>query len=355
MKKETPHDFFLTHPNDKFAGTINRPTIIEYDTGNEFNGQGIIANTWPEYVIGRMKDFLSRPNIVGYVARTDRYGNTRIVGTPNEILLYALKRTQAEPSVSSDLVYEEFITEHYGQAAVPFLKPAFSLAFDIVTSSLYTLGTNIANHSALNYGPYKSSYGRHVSGKWINPPVVEIKHDVNKSFHYWKDVIEHLAPAELKRADGPLKKEAPYVIDSAWVTDKELMNEEYLTYVIREKQYSVKQAEKAVTYIEQAKSVLTPEAFSQLHDLFTRTLLTTQLHCAIAAAYFGHRVYLRGPEFQSENLRNILNANLSQMLTVAEKIEKFEGPTPVGQWNWQQDAKAARDYHSRITEALKSN
>lgn len=46
MMKETPHDFFLTHPNDRYAGTINRPTIMEFDTGNEFNGQGIIANTW---------------------------------------------------------------------------------------------------------------------------------------------------------------------------------------------------------------------------------------------------------------------------------------------------------------------
>ena len=45
MMKETPHDFFLTHPNDFFAGRIARPTIIEFDITGEFNGQGIIANT----------------------------------------------------------------------------------------------------------------------------------------------------------------------------------------------------------------------------------------------------------------------------------------------------------------------
>ena len=50
MMKETPHDFFLTHPNDPFIGKINKPTIVEFDTGNEYNGQGVIANTWPEYV-----------------------------------------------------------------------------------------------------------------------------------------------------------------------------------------------------------------------------------------------------------------------------------------------------------------
>jgi hypothetical protein len=29
--EETPHDFFLTHPNDRYAGTIARPTVIEFD------------------------------------------------------------------------------------------------------------------------------------------------------------------------------------------------------------------------------------------------------------------------------------------------------------------------------------
>ncbi len=53
MMKEVPHDFFLTHPNDFFAGTIARPTLIEFDTGAEYNGQGIIANTWPEHILER--------------------------------------------------------------------------------------------------------------------------------------------------------------------------------------------------------------------------------------------------------------------------------------------------------------
>ena len=90
MMKETPHDFFLTHPNDPFIGKINKPTIVEFDTGNEYNGQGVIANTWPEYVTKRWTDFIKRPNVIGYVARTDRYGTTKLVGSANEILLYCL-------------------------------------------------------------------------------------------------------------------------------------------------------------------------------------------------------------------------------------------------------------------------
>ena len=29
MMKETPHDFFLTHPNDPFIGKINKPLYNE--------------------------------------------------------------------------------------------------------------------------------------------------------------------------------------------------------------------------------------------------------------------------------------------------------------------------------------
>ncbi len=70
-------------------------------------------------------------------------------------------------------VYDEFITARYGRAALPHVKAAFKNAFDIVTSSLYTLGTNTANHSKLDYDPYASSYSRSVSGKWIDPPFVD--------------------------------------------------------------------------------------------------------------------------------------------------------------------------------------
>ena len=92
--KEVPHDFFLTHPNDFFAGTIARPTLIEFDTGAEYNGQGLIANTWPQHILERAKDLLRRPHVTGYVARTDRYGLTRIVGRPSEINLLALSARQ---------------------------------------------------------------------------------------------------------------------------------------------------------------------------------------------------------------------------------------------------------------------
>ena len=259
MMKETPHDFFLTHPNDKYAGTINRPTIIEFDIGNEFNGQGVIANTWPEYVINRWGDFKARKNVVGYVARTDRNGNTSVINRPTEILLYALKRYTEGTTVTAEIVYNEFIISEYGAEALPWLKMAFKSAFDIVTSSLYTLGTNTANHSNLDFDTYPSSYARHVSGKWIEPPVVYVNHDVNREFHYWKDIIQHIAPARFKMPGEQLEEDASYVLEKKWVTPEEQMNEEFLEYMLTEKKYGVRTATTALANVEKAKPYMDAE------------------------------------------------------------------------------------------------
>jgi|WetSurMetagenome_2_1015567.scaffolds.fasta_scaffold00041_53 hypothetical protein len=350
MMKETPHDFFLTHPNDKYAGTINRPTIMEFDACNEFNGQGVIANTWPEYIIRRWSDLIKRPNIIGYVARTDRYGDTRLVGTPNEILLYTLKRYSEDQSLTADEIRKEFIISRFGKKALPYLDPAFSLAYEIISSSLYTLGTNIANHSKMDFDPYKSSYGRHVSGKWIDPPLVYVNHDVNRQFNYWTDIIEHLSPARFKAADGPILEEAPQVIRNGWVSATEKMDETYLKYVIAEKKYGVSQAEKALGMVKKAKSVMDEKSYKQVYDLFFRTLLTARIFESTATAYFGYRIYAQGESFRSEWLKNTMKESLEKMLTIAAEIENYSEKVPRGQWNWRGDAATAREYYNKITK-----
>ena len=348
MMKETPHDFFLTHPNSKIAGTIDRPTIIEFDAGNEFNGQGVIANTWPEYVLKRWKDLKARQNIIGYVARTDRNGTTSMINRPSEILLYALKRFSEDTTVTAEMVYDEFITLEYGEQAMPYLKPAFKSAFDIVASSLYTLGTNTANHSSLNFDPYPSSYSRHVSGKWIDPPLVYVKHDVNKQFHYWKDIIQHIAPARFKKHGSILEEEAPYVLDNKWVTSKELMNAEYLEYMLAEKKYSVKTAAAALVNVEKAKPYMEAEKYNDVYHTFYRTLGTARLYEAVTKAYFGYRIYARGESFRTESLIKTIRQGLTDIRLIAGEIEKYDEPYPVGQWDWKKDGEKALQYYNKI-------
>jgi len=350
--KEVPHDFFLTHPNDFFAGTIARPTLIEFDTGAEYNGQGLIANTWPEHMLERAKDLLRRPHVTGYVARTDRYGLTRIIGRPSEINLLALKRATEDPNVTADAVYDEFITARYGRAALPYVKEAFKNAFDIVTSSLYTLGTNTANHSKLDYDPYASSYSRSVSGKWIDPPLVEVRHDVNRRFHYWSDVVNHLAPAWGKVLKGTPLTETPEVIERGWLTPGDLIDATYLEYVRREKAYGVRVAEQSVGAIEKARAHLTDGQYQDLRHYFARTLLTARLHEAVSSAYFGFRVYARGEKFRTLQLMTSVGAALKQIPDLARTIREYPvKPATGGQWNWVEDADEAMRYYDWIVKS----
>ena len=346
--KETPHDFFLTHPNDLHAGTIARPTVIEFDAGNEFNGQGQIANTYPEVFLRRWGELQRRPHVIGQVARVDRYGQSRILGRPTEILLWALKRQTEDPGVTAEAIYDEFITRRYGARAIPALKPAFQAAHDIVVSVLYTLGTNTANHSELNYDPYASSYSRHVSGKWLDPPVVRVGHGVDRELHYWRDVIDHLAPARLKATDGPLKEDAPWVLERGWVEPVEKMNETFLGYVLTEKSFGVTRAEQAFAQVQAAQSVLAEADYRELHALFERTLLTARLHRAVAAAYFGYRIWARGDRFRTASLRKTIDGAVAEIPRLAQAIESHQGPIFPGAWRWSKDAERALSVRQKV-------
>jgi hypothetical protein len=350
MMKETPHDFFLTHPDNPYVGTVARPTIVEFDIAGEFNGQGVIANTWPEHVLRRWRVFARRSHVLGYTARTDRYGNTRVVGRPGEINLLALRRGAEDRQVTAEQVYDEFITSRYGLAALPEVKAAFKNAYDIVSASLYTLGTSMANHSRLNYEPYASSYVRHVSGKWLSPPICYVAHGVNREFHYWRDTIQHLAPPAVKDLSGGQWSEVPEVVTSGWIQPGEGMNEEYLRYVVTEKNRVVTLAEDSVQHIERARPRLRAGDYEELHDCFQRTLLTAQLYQATAAAYFGFRTWCRAKEHQTDFVRQTTQDGLEQIKVIAARIRDYPQKPPVGQWDWRRDADTAERYHRWIVK-----
>jgi hypothetical protein len=322
MIKETPHDFFLTHPDNFFAGQVARPTIIEFDTGNEFNGQDIIANTWPQYIFRRWSDFLNRDHVIGYTARTDRYGDTRIIGRPAEINLYALRRLQEDKSLTVNDIWCEFIRKRYGEKAFPLLQKAFENSFDIVTSVFYTMGSVSTNHSSLNYDPYNSNYARHISEKWVDPPVVLIRHGINKEFHYFKDILNHLAPAWAK-AGGTQLDELSSILKEGWLQPGERMNEEYLHYILTEKDYGIRLAEESLKDIKNARSVLSEKDYPELLHYFERTLLTAKLHRAVCAAYFGFRIYARGEPFRTREAVRILSEGLMQIPETAAEIENY--------------------------------
>lgn len=345
MMKETPHDFFIFHPPNESIGSIDRPTLVEYDAAGEYFGQAVIAPTMPELVLNRWRAVGSRPNVMGYVARTDRYGLTQIVGRAGEINLWALHRANQDPQVTAEQIYDEFITKRYGAEAIPYLKPAFRRALDIVSASLYTLGTDKGNrHSRLNYDTHTSSYVRHVSGKWIEPPIVFIRHGLNREFHFWRDVVDFLAPGYIKDMDLPYWEEVPEVQTSGWIRPGDQLNEDYLRLILAEKDYGLSQAKAALADIEQAKSVLATADYEELHGLFERTLLTAQLHRAVAGAYFGFRIWCKGEDYRSEFVIHTIQKGLEGIQDLAPKVRDYPGQVPSGQWNWRADADRAIRY-----------
>lgn len=352
MMKETPHDFFLTHPDNHYIQKMNRPVIVEFDLGNEYSGQGVVVNTWPEHVMKRWNSYIHCPNVTGYVARTDRYGNTSIVNTANAIQLYALKRMTEDPKISVDRVCDEFIESEYGKAALLPVKKAFQKAFDIVTCVFYTLGTNLTDHSSLNYENNKWGYSRHVSGRWIDPPVVRVEHDVNRTFHYWEDIINHIAPVQFKSWFSPSFVEVKGIFEKRWIDVDEKMDSLYYRYIVTEKRYGVRLAAEALSEIEKTKSVLDSVVYNELQQLFYRTYLTATLHEAVCTAYYGIRIYTRDKKLHPKMLKEDILSALERITLTADEMTQMRGSYPIGQYNWLNDARMALWYRDKIKRML---
>lgn len=350
MIKEVPHDFFLTHPVSYWVNEIKYPVIIEFDAAHEYNGEGIITSVFPETHLKRWKYYLSHPNVIGYVARTDRYGDTRIIDTPNEINLYALKRGTEDSTISINTIYDEFITQHYGQEALKYVKPAFENSFDITTSVHYTLGIQNANHTSLNYDR-RWVYLGHNSGKWHKNKECYVAHDVNRTFHYWKDVANHLCPARYKNNTGQLGAGIPFVFENNWFQEEELMNVAYLNYIVTEKNYGVNLAQSSLEEIKKAQTMVADTAaYNTMYYIFERTEITARMFRAAAKAYFGYRVYCRGEEYRTEDLQTIIWDGIDEMKMVAQEIRDYKHKGPVGQFSFESSATLADEMIIKITK-----
>ncbi len=348
MTKEVPHDFFLTHPVAEFVKEIKFPTIIEFDAAHEYNGQGIITSMFPEVHLKRWEYYKNLPNITGYVARTDRFNNTTIINNPAEINLFALHQSFNRKS-DIDSIYSQFIEKEYGSAATPYLVPAFKLAYPIISSSFYTLGLNINSHSRLDYLD-NSSYQRHVSGKWMDDPIITIKKGINEEFHYWKDIVNHLSLPWYKRKEGTqLAQESPWVLEKNWLKPEELMNETYLRYVLKEKKYGVEKAREALEMVKAAAPfVQNAEKYDTLLHVYERTKLTVRLYESVAKLFFGYRVFARGEEFRTDYVRDILEEGLTDTKSIALEMKKYPWKGPKGQYDWEEDIYRALSYYNAV-------
>ncbi len=346
MTKETPHDFFLTHPVSSFVKDIKSPTIIEFDAAHEYNGQGIIASIFPETHLKRWQYYAKLPNVIGYVARTDRWNNTSIINNPAEINLFALKKAVENQNIHPDSIYNTFIANNYGKACIKYLNPAFKLAPEIILSSLYTLGLALNTHSRLDI-ENESAYQRHVSGKWLVNQNIHLARGIDTTLHYWKEIVNHLSPAWNKgKESNQLAVESHWVLDSGWLEPVEKMNQDYLALIAKEKSYSVKKAKEALALVKKAESCATNKAmFDTTLHVFERTLMTAELYKAVANAYFGYRVYARGKQYQTPDVKNTLETGLNNLTRIIGKMMDYPYTGPEGQYVWREDAYRAMQFY----------
>ncbi len=359
MVKETPHDFFNYHPVQDYIEDLKYPVIIEFDAAHEYNGQGIVANTFTKLILERWKYYMQFDNVIGYVARTDRYGTTTIINRPSEVLLHALKRASEDTMISEDQICDEFISRKYGQESIPYIKPAFKAAVDINNASFYTLGTNTTNHSALHVD-YISSYNRFIAGRWYDPPTVYIGHNVNKTFHYFKDVVEHLSPAKYKEKGGRFYGENPEVFEKNWITPEEKINTTYLNDIITQKNYAVEKAQEALRTVAEAEPfVENPEAYKDLYETFNRTLITAKMHRAAHKVYFGYRLYVTDTSQYKTEIKPLIAEGLKELRAAIKTIEGYPYEVPSGQWTWHEpviewpkmkDTERAKTYIEFVTK-----
>src|SRR5690606_33352689 len=155
---------------------------------------------------------------------------------------------------------------------------------------------------------------------------------VDREFHYWRDVIDRIAPPWAKAADGARWDEVAWVKEEGWITPGERMDAEYLGYIVAEKAYGVRLAEESLARVEAAGEVLRADDYEALRHHFARTALTARLHLAVAQAYFGFRVWSRGDGFASPEVAATVREGLEGIERVAREIREYPVKPPSGQW-----------------------
>jgi hypothetical protein len=100
--------------------------------------------------------------------------------------------------------------------------------------------------------------------------------------------------------------------------------------------------------VEAAKRYLPDAQYRQLKAYFERTLLTVRLHRSVSRAYFGYRIWVRDPSYQTPALQRTIWDGLTEARQVAELVRTYPQPAATGEWNWVIDAAQADLYYNRI-------
>ncbi len=340
-----PDDYLIRPHFYKWVENIPIPVVIDFDCAHVNEGQGNVASIFPEVHLETWKYYQKMDNVVGFSLRTDRLGKTTILDSPSEINLFAVYEGVRNPEIETDSVIQNYLYKNYDSLAVPYLFDAFKLAPDVILSSFYTLGINTTDHSQIDF-KYKESFYNQALLQEPENDEIEIKHGIGKTFHYWSEIVNHLAPSEIK---NPEDKNLSSIFENNWLQPEELMDSSYLDFIMTEKNFAKHRAYDAISKIKMAKPYCSnPEAFNLVYHTFSRTQLAAQLRKAYAQVYYGQRIWNRGEEFQNEHLRTLIQEGISEIEDISKNMKNYRRKGPVGQYDWEEDADIAMNLVQQI-------
>jgi hypothetical protein len=351
MAKEPAIDFGSQLSVSEKIKKIPMPVIIDFDCAHQNEGQGNVASIFPEIHLNRWKYYIKLPNVIGFSIRTDSFDRTSILNRPSEINLFAIYEATQKADIKIDKVIKYYIQKNYDTTVVNHLKPAFELAPEIILSSYYTLGfpSGLNSHPNFDFNPIPN---KTVFERWLTNPETTIKNNVNQKFHYWKDLVNRLTPAQNKQPDSEFANIFPEVFDNNWLQPEELMDSTFLNYILIEKQYGIDLALKAIIAINEAKPFCTDsQTFNTIYHTFNRTLLSARLRKAYAQVYYANRIWKRGEEFQDEKLKILVQDGILELQNVSSDIKNYRRKGPVGSYEWEKDADLALELVSEIKKS----
>jgi len=349
MAKMVPHDWFLTYPYEDYIEKIPFPVIIEYDCGMEYAGENIIANSFPAYFTNAFKYYNKYDNVIGFSARTDRYETTSALGTPGELNLWVLSQLSNDTALTAKQLTVNYLETKYGKDAMPFLLEAYTKAFDFILSTMYTLNTHTADHSRLNFHR-QNIYSSHTTGEWFAPnnQLFTVKHGINKTFHFYKDILNALSFPKYKTDTAAMCRDICWVMDSGWLEAEERMTLQFLSLIITEKNYGVQMATEMLENIYKAKPYLKQTDFEMLYHTFNRSLIFAKERRGAAKMVYGYRLWNKGNDCQSPALKAIILEGLAETEQMLDSIDNYPVYVPEGQWRWTRDRESFDIYKNAI-------
>jgi len=142
------------NPHFPFPSLVHRlPQMkhsICYCCGMEYHGLALIPCCFPEVLQANLAKALEdSPNVTRITVRPYWDGQS-LLGTPNEINLFALLRLTENPLASTEEIWDEWILERYGmEECRQELTRIFRLSYEVIKLVNFTFGVRMNDHSHL--------------------------------------------------------------------------------------------------------------------------------------------------------------------------------------------------------------